>query len=307
MNPADAKKRGLVTGDFVEMRSKFGGPVRARIDVSIIVPEGTIDSQYGWRGDQNTQNLIPRQWDPISGYAPYSEVRRGALPRSSKEAAMSRYGIIFNVDRCIGCEACFVACKEENKVAPGIQWNKIRRIENVGKRVINYYRVSCQHCEDPACMKVCPAKAISKGPHGEVLVDQQEVHRLQDVRWPPARTVRRSSTRTAGPDTSATRSRSSIPSPRPISVRVPGKAEHCTLCTASSRRRASARLRRKLLDQGPDARRLRLEGSRSPGAHQALHLPLRRGGNAAQGPLHLLEHGLQVRQAEVGFLTDVLF
>lgn len=40
---------------------------------------------------------------------------------------MSRYGIIFNVDRCIGCEACFVACKEENKVAPGIQWNKIRR------------------------------------------------------------------------------------------------------------------------------------------------------------------------------------
>ena len=74
---------------------------------------------------------------------------------------MSRYGIIFNVDRCIGCEACFVACKEENKVAPGIQWNKIRRIENVGKRVINYYRVSCQHCEDPACMKVCPAKAIS--------------------------------------------------------------------------------------------------------------------------------------------------
>lgn len=74
MNPADAKKRGLVTGDFVEMRSKFGGPVRARLDVSIIVPEGTIDSQYGWRGDQNTQNLIPRQWDPISGYAPYFEV-----------------------------------------------------------------------------------------------------------------------------------------------------------------------------------------------------------------------------------------
>ena len=74
MNPADAKKRGLVTGDFVEMRSKFGGPVRARIDVSIIVPEGTIDSQYGWRGDQNTQNLIPCQWDPISGYAPYFEV-----------------------------------------------------------------------------------------------------------------------------------------------------------------------------------------------------------------------------------------
>lgn len=33
---------------------------------------------------------------------------------------MSQFGIIVNVDKCIGCQACFVACKEENKVAPGI-------------------------------------------------------------------------------------------------------------------------------------------------------------------------------------------
>ena len=32
---------------------------------------------------------------------------------------MSQFGIIVNVDKCIGCQACFVACKEENKVAPG--------------------------------------------------------------------------------------------------------------------------------------------------------------------------------------------
>ena len=38
---------------------------------------------------------------------------------------MSQFGIIVNVDKCIGCQACFVACKEENKVAPGIQWNQI--------------------------------------------------------------------------------------------------------------------------------------------------------------------------------------
>ena len=56
------------------MRRMFGGPVRARIDGPTMAPAGTLDSQYGWRGDQNTQNLIPRQWDPISGYAPYFEV-----------------------------------------------------------------------------------------------------------------------------------------------------------------------------------------------------------------------------------------
>ena len=207
---------------------------------------------------------------------------------------MSRYGIIFNVDRCIGCEACFVACKEENKVAPGIQWNKIRRIENVGKRVINYYRVSCQHCEDPACMKVCPAKAISKGPHGEVLVDHKKCIgcRMCLAACPYGAPLFNEDGRTG-----YFGDKEPLLKPEPKAHQV----------HPSSRRRASARLRRKLLDQGPDARRLRVEGSRSPGAHQALHLPLRRGGNAAQGPLHLLEHGLQVRQAEVGFLTDVLF
>ena len=87
---------------------------------------------------------------------------------------MSRYGIIVNVDRCAGCFACAVACKEENQVAPGIFWEKIKRNENVRDNVINWFRMSCMHCDDPACMKVCPMKAIHKGPHGEVLVDQQK-------------------------------------------------------------------------------------------------------------------------------------
>ena len=34
--------------------------------------------------------------------------------------------------------------------------------------------MSCQHCDNPACLPVCPAKAIYKGPHGEVLVDQSK-------------------------------------------------------------------------------------------------------------------------------------
>lgn len=143
---------------------------------------------------------------------------------------MSRYGIIFNVDRCIGCEACFVACKEENKVAPGIQWNKIRRIENVGKRVINYYRVSCQHCEDPACMKVCPAKAISKGPHGEVLVDHKKCIgcRMCLAACPYGAPLFNEDGRTGyfGDKEPLLK-----PEPKAHQVRVPGKAEHCTLCT----------------------------------------------------------------------------
>lgn len=110
---------------------------------------------------------------------------------------MSQFGIIVNVDKCIGCQACFVACKEENKVAPGIQWNQIHRAENLQDRIINYFRVSCQHCDNPACLPVCPAKAIYKGPHGEVLVDQSKCIGCGACAMGLARTVLRSSTEAA--------------------------------------------------------------------------------------------------------------
>jgi molybdopterin-containing oxidoreductase family iron-sulfur binding subunit len=84
---------------------------------------------------------------------------------------MSSYGLIVNVDNCIGCMACMVACKQENLVAPDIVWNRVHRVENPVKRVIGYYRVGCMHCEDSPCLNVCPVKAIAKGPGGEVLVD----------------------------------------------------------------------------------------------------------------------------------------
>lgn len=74
INPADAQKRGIQEGDTVEIKSPFGGPVEAKAIVSLIVPEGTIDAQYGWLGKQNTQVLMNREnRDPMSGYPSYFE------------------------------------------------------------------------------------------------------------------------------------------------------------------------------------------------------------------------------------------
>ena len=70
--PEDAKARGINEGDKVLIKNQYG-QARARARVSIIVPPGTAGMQYGWRGDQNTQVLIPREWDKLSGYAPYFE------------------------------------------------------------------------------------------------------------------------------------------------------------------------------------------------------------------------------------------
>ena len=41
---------------------------------------------------------------------------------------MSRYCIVTDLDRCIGCHACEVACKNENDVALGVYWNHLIQV-----------------------------------------------------------------------------------------------------------------------------------------------------------------------------------
>ena len=148
---------------------------------------------------------------------------------------MSRYGIIVNVDRCAGCFACAVACKEENQVAPGIFWEKIKRDENVRDNVINWFRMSCMHCDDPACMKVCPMKAIHKGPHGEVLVDQQKCIgcKMCANACPYDVPVFNTEGRTSY---FGDKQPLVVRPAKPHTERMPGKAEHCTLCVHRTER-----------------------------------------------------------------------
>lgn len=70
MHPKDAEKLGIKEGDGVRLVSPYcDHKVRAKVRVTILCQPGLIDAQYGWRGDQETQPLIPRKnWDPISGY-----------------------------------------------------------------------------------------------------------------------------------------------------------------------------------------------------------------------------------------------
>ena len=137
-------------------------------------------------------------------------------------------GIIVNMDLCVGCQACFVACKQENQVAPKMQWNQIQRTEDAAKGIITYFRMSCMHCEDPACMKVCPVKAVSKGPKGEILVDDKKCIGCRMCQnacpWhvPMFNAEGRTNYWDKAPLVHV--------EPEPHQKRTPGKAEHCTLC-----------------------------------------------------------------------------
>ncbi len=95
---------------------------------------------------------------------------------------MSRYAVITDLNRCVSCLNCVVACKEANEVPIGNYWIKILRVgpnpktpSSVYPDVEMYYLpVSCQHCEKPACVDVCPTGASHKTENGSVQIDHDK-------------------------------------------------------------------------------------------------------------------------------------
>jgi len=89
---------------------------------------------------------------------------------------LARWGMVIDLAKCIGCDACTVACKTENTSPGKIFYAPVYQTE-VGKfpRVKRIFiPLLCMHCEDPPCIKACPSKAIYKRPDGIVLVDENK-------------------------------------------------------------------------------------------------------------------------------------
>lgn len=85
--------------------------------------------------------------------------------------ATQRLGMIVDTKRCVGCSTCAMMCKSENNEPEGIWWNRVLTIggEHLTTPSGTYpnltmenLTVSCQHCNNPACVKVCPVGATYK-------------------------------------------------------------------------------------------------------------------------------------------------
>lgn len=95
---------------------------------------------------------------------------------------MSRHAIITDLNRCVGCLSCSVSCKMSNNVPVGNFWNKTLRIGPTpryeGAKVpdvdLYFLTVSCQHCEHPSCVEVCPTEASHVADDGTVQIDKSK-------------------------------------------------------------------------------------------------------------------------------------
>ena len=78
---------------------------------------------------------------------------------------MKQFTFVVDIDRCIGCKGCQVACKLENTVALGPGRNKVCTVGPNGvypDLQMYFLTTMCQQCENPTCVQVCPTGACYK-------------------------------------------------------------------------------------------------------------------------------------------------
>ncbi|VEB91607.1 anaerobic dimethyl sulfoxide reductase subunit C [Klebsiella quasipneumoniae] len=95
----------------------------------------------------------------------------------------TQYGFFIDSARCTGCKTCELACKDYKNLTPEVSFRRIYEYaggdwqEDNGvwnQNVFAYYlSIACNHCEDPACTKVCPSGAMHKREDGFVVVNEE--------------------------------------------------------------------------------------------------------------------------------------
>jgi len=86
-----------------------------------------------------------------------------------------RYGFVIDQDRCIGCHACTVACKEEHQVPLGVFRTWVKHIEKgeFPHTSRHFGVMRCNHCDDSPCTEICPTSALYRRADGIVDFDNR--------------------------------------------------------------------------------------------------------------------------------------
>jgi molybdopterin-containing oxidoreductase family iron-sulfur binding subunit len=86
---------------------------------------------------------------------------------------MTRWGMVIDLEKCTGCQACTLACQMENNLVPGQSWQDVLFYTEgrYPSATLKWFPRPCMHCENPSCVHVCPVNATYKTDDGLVLID----------------------------------------------------------------------------------------------------------------------------------------
>lgn len=123
------------------------------------------------------QAVIPfSQANPNNADLPPSTSKQGFQPPRRNGDESRRYGMLIDLRRCIGCQACTVSCSVENDAPIGEFRTTVRQYEVVDENhIINNVLLPrlCNHCDNPPCVPVCPVQATYQQKDGIVVIDNE--------------------------------------------------------------------------------------------------------------------------------------
>lgn len=98
----------------------------------------------------------------------------GLSPHAHQHTDPGDYmGLLIDTVRCTGCMACFMACKEVNRLPNHNDRELNKDTYTVVKEIGDaFVRRLCMHCVKPACESVCPVAALQKTALGPVIYDE---------------------------------------------------------------------------------------------------------------------------------------
>lgn len=95
---------------------------------------------------------------------------------------MKQYSFYIDSSKCTGCKTCQLSCKDNKDLGVGVNFRRVYDYEGGNwvvegetfrQDVFSYYlSIACNHCDEPACAKVCPSGAMHKREDGFVIVDE---------------------------------------------------------------------------------------------------------------------------------------
>ena len=107
---------------------------------------------------------------------------------------MTRYGMVIDVNRCVGCYNCFLTCRDEyagndypgySAAQPmsGMNWMKVNEIERgqYPHVKVDHVPVTCSHCDSAACVTLDQTGAIYRRADGIVLIDPEKAKGNKDL------------------------------------------------------------------------------------------------------------------------------
>lgn len=89
---------------------------------------------------------------------------------------MNKYRFVFDEIKCVGCEACIVACANENNSGINTKFRNIYK-SNEGKIPnLSLFNLSlaCSHCDEHPCLKNCPTSAYFKDENSNIVLHNEE-------------------------------------------------------------------------------------------------------------------------------------